>query len=180
MNLIKTESELRQIIKSSSNCLIYYFYQKCGDCIYFEENYLKDFLKNNDEEIYLFEMSKYFDFKKNNEIDKYIEFCNEFGLSSLNHLGYKNGVVPTLINYQNGEAFKVSVIFNDEMEKEFDENQNLKSIKIISSFYDDNLNIGKIYLSDEQENAKIKYYKDNIDFYINKFERDFLWKKKSS
>ena len=57
----------------------------------------------------------------------------------------------------------------DEFEKTIDENNELISLKIISSYYKDNKFIGKSFIKSGIDTALNVYHKETLQYYIDKF-----------
>ena len=158
---IKDEVELFNVIKFDYS-IIYYYYSKCSDCMYFSDNYFSNFIKGTKYKFYGFEMSKYF-----RNIENFYDFCDRLNLSDNNDgFGYLNGVVPMFQKYNKSVLVGECVIFNDVFEKEINENGDVISMKLISSYYDDNPFIGYVY---DCKYPKKRYYESTISFFNEKF-----------
>lgn len=157
------ENDLENIILS--DCLIYFYYSKCSDCNYFYEHFLKEEIeKDYFKKIYFFDMKDYFV----SIDDNYKNFTKKYGLSIVgSNLGYKNGVVPTLQLRKNNEILENVIIYNDEFETKYKENNEIESIKIVNSYYKDNPYINKEFYSSERS-AKEEYHKSTLNYYIDK------------
>lgn len=163
---IPNESILKKMISDKKEFLVYYYYDNCGDCAYFQKYYLLDKLKDHNIKIYFFSMFDYF-----SDLSLFYNFADEFGLSKKGNelLGYKNGVVPTFQYYKEGTLYKNVIIYNDEFSYQYNDLGEVVSLKVISSYYDDNPFINKTFSSDNIS-ALNKYHEETLNFYIEKFE----------
>lgn len=163
---IPNKSILKSMIEDKREFLVYYYYDNCGDCAYFQKHYLLDKLKDNKIKIYFFSMFDYF-----SDLNLFYNFADEFSLSKKgnNLLGYKNGVVPTFQYYRDGSLYTNIIIYNDEFSYQYNNLGEVVSIKVISSYYDDNPFIDKTFLADNKT-ALNNYHEKTLDFYIEKFE----------
>ena len=169
---INSENDLSNLIAKNEEVLIYYYYEKCGDCTFFESNYLdKYFTRVNARRVYRYEMSYNFDNREDSSSPIYKNFTDKYGLSKdgNNKFGYNNGVVPTLQKYKKGVLVDARVIFNDEFELIYDTNNELDSLKIKSSYYLNNPNIGKIYKKTSDNTALNVYHEQTLNYFIEKF-----------
>lgn len=162
---------LDQMILNKETFIIYYHWNDCGDCKYFEENFLNKWNKENkDIKYYSVEVGYYFD-----NFELYEGFTKKYGLHSEANAtyGYKKGVVPMFQYYEEGSLKDSLVIFNDETNKQKDEDGIVTSVTITNSFYADAPHINKTYHATKDESAMSLYRKDTLTFYINKF-KDFM------
>lgn len=167
---IKNENDLDKVI-NLDNALIYFSYDKCSDCSFFDYNYLnKYFALNCSKVIYNFEMSYYFDNRENSSSPIYKNFTDKYGLSydGNNKFGYKNGVVPTLQKYIKGKLDSSIIIFNDEVTYFYDENQEIEKVKIISSYYQNYPYLNQEFYRDNN-GAMNNYRTSTLSFFVDKF-----------
>ena len=167
---VNNQNDLNYLIKNK-DCLVYYHFPQCGDCLYFYEHFLKEELKKIKFKIYFFDMSYYF--KKENQ-SIYLEFTKEMGLSREgSHFGYKNGVVPTLQKYLNGMLSSNTIIFNDEFLYNYNENNEIDSLKLIDSYYIDNPFINQMFKANNKSVLE-DYHEKTLTFYIEKFKNVYI------
>lgn len=166
MKEIKSEEDLGKII-SEEDGVIYYRYERCFDCIYFETRYLNDFFRSHpDVTIYGFEMADYFE-----DEAAFERFAAAYGLSASGNpvFGYRGGVVPTFQRYRSGNLSDACVIFNDETEKKYDADGQIESVTVRSSYYEDAPFIDRTFSRSARQSAMEIYRENTINFYRQKF-----------
>jgi len=110
-------------------------------------------------------MSNYFQ-----EINDFYAFSDKYNLSdNQDEYGYLNGVVPFFQKYEKGYLKNDCVIFNDVFEKKYNEDGELISLKIISSYYEDNPYINVIFNHFNNKSPKKMYYETTFSFFYDKF-----------
>lgn len=138
-----SEEILDYKITNKENFLLYIGWNKCGDCKQIENNVLNDFLISNNCQIYYLESDYY---RKNRPLeepipenynsneqylldkknwDLWIEFATKY-----NFVSYRNGKVPTIQYYKDGNLMDMIVYLNDE----------IKDGVIINSYYQELIN----------------------------------------
>ena len=162
---ISSEENLDKLIQEKQESIVYFHYSLCGDCVFFDNRYFNDFMKNTDKIIYSYEMATYFE---NDEL--WNGFVLKYGLSktSENNFGYKNGVVPMFLRYKDSKVDSSAVIYNDTFEKILAENDEVEGVKVVSSFYDDAPFINQVYYRTENETAMNVYRDATFEFYKEK------------
>lgn len=171
MKNVGSEEELEKIIEREE-AIVYYRYERCFDCLFFETRYLEDFFRSHpDSTIYGFEMSDYFEGR-----DSFSRFVSQYGLSSSGNptFGYRDGVVPMFQRYGSGNIEDACVIFNDETEKVCDDDGQIERVKILSSYYEDAPFIGRSFSRSERKSAMEIYRENTFGFYRQKF-LDFIF-----
>lgn len=59
------------------------------------------------------------------------------------------------------------IIYNDEFETKYKENNEIESIKIVNSYYKDNPFLNNVFLS-KDKSAKEEYHELTLNYYIDK------------
>lgn len=124
-------------IENEEEYIAHYTYHSCPDCSYCLPNVMYSYLEKNDldVQIHLLNLETEEEFLTNGKIDsskqEYIDFKNQYGLSSAGNetYGYGRGYVPTIQYYKSGVLEDASVYFNDTV-SEVD-----GQYKITSTFY---------------------------------------------
>lgn len=163
---IRDESELDKLILEEKNFYIYYSLFTCADCHYFRKYFFDSYTESQEKIVYTFDMALYFKSSK----EAYNAFTKKYELSLEGNsiLGYKGGVVPTIHAYQDSKVSAARVIYNDVFETTYDEYGEVTSLKVISSYYDDNPFINRVFEKNEIESARDIYHKKTLDYFANK------------
>lgn len=169
--LIRNEDELDKLVQEEKNFYIYYSLFTCADCHYFRKHFFDEYTENQEKIIYTFDMAFYF--KASKEV--YNAFTKKYELSIEGNsiLGYKGGVVPTIHAYNNSKVSAARVIYNDVCETSYDEYGEVMSLKVVSSYYDDNPFINRVFEKSEVESAREIYHATTLDFFVNKVKEIF-------
>jgi len=147
-------------IESNEVVYIYYLRRKCPDCMSFHQLFLNQWILRGQydktKKIYNFDLDPY----REKDEASYKEIKNTFLLSKSSNpkLGYKEGVVPTIQKYENGQLSKMAVIYNDD---ENPEDSNYYTI--IDGYYKD-----APFMNQRFEDYS-DYKKQTTSFYQEKF-----------
>ena len=182
------ESKIEYLIETNEKMIVYYKRDTCGDCTYFNENFLKEATKIsidggikkrvlNQTKFYIFDINEHYlarDKELGAEDPEWQEFTAKYGLSDSDHggssKGWQTGVVPTFQFRAGGNIVDSAIVYNDKMEF----NEDYSEIKVVESFYSDSPFINKTFTKNEQESAYKKYQKDTLEFFTGKVERLFM------
>ncbi len=170
-----TKDTYASLLNSEEEYIILYYWSKCSDCSYMFNNFFNDYIKQNPSITYYgFELSYYYANRKDQNDSFWTSFTKEVGLSlDGSSLGYKNGVVPTFQHRKNKQILDQVIIFNDDYSKISNDNGEIESISITSSYYQDSPYIGKTYVRSENKSAISQYHEDTSTFYFNKIKDIF-------
>ena len=160
------KSILDLYIKQNKEFVVYFGWNQCSDCSYMDEHYLQDFLSKNDKQFYYFETNPYHP-TRDDDLEgqqKWKEFKAHYGFGS-----YREGRVPSICYYKDGECKDLAVYLNDELD--FNEENNTVTIK--SSYYEDNPLIGKEFKGSSLGEAYSAYKDGSKEFYNKKMD-DFF------
>lgn len=182
------ETKIEYLIETDEKMIIYFKRDTCGDCTYFNENYLKEATKIsidggkdktslNQTRYYIFDINEHYlarDKELGAEDPEWQEFTAKYGLSDLDHngssKGWQTGVVPTFQFRSSGNIVESAVVYNDKVEF----NEDYSELKVIDSFYSDSPFIDETFVKNEQESAYKKYQKDTLEFFAKKVEELFI------
>ena len=162
-----SEEVLDSKINNKENFILYIGWNKCGDCSLINEEVISPYLLSNNSKtkIYYLESDKYRSKKPLEEPvlsenptteelevkanwDAWIEFATKY-----NFVSYRNGKIPTIQYYENGEVVEMVVYLNDKI----DENT------IIESFYSELVNQSK------SNKELIQFHNKKIKDFLNKY-----------
>lgn len=101
-----SSSKIEQMIQSSSEVSILFSWYDCPDCQEFKSRFLDDYLAENGKELTLFEVGEI------RSTEEWTQFKSHFQFDS-----YRNGRVPTIVTYRNGEKIDMAVFVNDVIEE---------------------------------------------------------------
>lgn len=172
---VPDEASLGKLLREREDCIVYYGYEYCSDCIVFYDAYMKQKLAEGAlPEFYYFEMEEYFKLYAQGDRQSWTEFTSGYGLSAEGSpMGYRTGVVPMLIRYQSGIPVKTCVIFNDTFEETSNDKGEILSVKVTGSYYPDAPQIGTTFYPEEGKSAKAVYREATLAFFAEKFEEIF-------
>ena len=74
-----------------------------------------------------------------------------------------------LCNYNKGELISARVVFNDELKENLNELNEVESVTVISSYYEDNPYLNKTFYRTDIESARTIYKKETLKYYKDKF-----------
>jgi len=100
-------SEIESLIQSPSEVSILFSWYDCPDCQEFKSRFLDGYLTESGKELTFFEVSAV----RNSEI--WTEFKSRFQFDS-----YREGRVPSIVTYRNGEKVDMAVFVNDVIAEE--------------------------------------------------------------
>ena len=107
-----TNEQLNNLINKEEKVSVLFSWSECPDCILLLNNYLDKYMKeNNGKKLYIFEVN---DIKTNLENQ---ELWNNFK-SQFQFDNYREGRVPSIVTYQNGQKVDMAVFVNDVIEEE--------------------------------------------------------------
>ena len=141
----ESTSTLDNAINENQKINVLYTWNRCGDCKEFKKDYLYNFLIRNHITLYQFEVSY---LRGQEDLTSFRAFAKDKGFSS-----YRNGKVPSIVNYKNQTPIKYVVYSNDI----FEENDDGFYVK--ESFYPALLN--------EKEKDKISINEKVIKYELN-------------
>ena len=174
-----TETQYDELIASKETFIILFRWSKCGDCVsmdsYFFDQYKEKHLNNT---FYSFELSEKYDARDpelKSEDPNWKAFTKKVGLSKEGNeeFGYNNGVVPTFQYREKGIIKDAVVVYNDGMEYNKNDNDEITSLTITSSYFTNAPFIGKTYESTSSLNFYQNYKKSTASFYEEKVENLF-------
>ena len=142
---------------------------------YFFDQYKEKHLNNT---FYSFELSEKYDARDpelKSEDPNWKAFTKKVGLSKEGNeeFGYNNGVVPTFQYREKGIIKDAVVVYNDGMEYNKNDNDEITSLTITSSYFTNAPFIGKTYESTSSLNFYQNYKKSTASFYEEKVENLF-------
>lgn len=165
---VNNESELDALIATQDNIKVYFYLSTCNDCLAFSRLYFTDRIEKLNHVIYGFEVQEYF--KGSDEM--YRSFTKKYGLSleGNSKFGYRGGVVPTIQCYSKAILTDARVIYNDVLDKEYNDLGELLSVEVKSSYYSDSPYINHVFNSSSEKTAKDVYQEETLEFFIKKVE----------
>ena len=142
---------------------------------YFFDQYKEKHLNNT---FYSFELSEKYDARDpelKSEDPNWKAFTKKVGLSKEGNeeFGYNNGVVPTFQYREKGIIKDAVVVYNDGMKYNKNDNDEITSLTITSSYFTNAPFIGKTYESTSSLNSYQNYKKSTASFYEEKVENLF-------
>lgn len=150
-----TNEQLNNLINTENKVSVLFSWSECPDCVLLLDNYLNKYMKiNNDKKLYIFEVN---DIKTNTENQElWSNFKTQFQFDN-----YRDGRVPSIVTYQNGQKIDMAVFVNDVIEEENNE------YVIKESFWNEMIGFKantkeECYLKAAEEEAKL------ITSYLNK------------
>ena len=174
-----TETQYDELIASKETFIILVRWSKCGDCVsmdsYFFDQYKEKHLNNT---FYSFELSEKYDARDpelKSEDPNWKAFTKKVGLSKEGNeeFGYNNGVVPTFQYREKGIIKDAVVVYNDGMKYNKNDNDEITSLTITSSYFTNAPFIGETYESTSSLNFYQNYKKSTASFYEEKVENLF-------
>jgi len=152
-------SQLQDLLNDNTDKIIYYHWSSCGDCTYFENNYLKEYLlKNKIDNFYSFEVSEFRQYKLS-EDDSERQIYYDFLELAKYEINENKGVVPTTIYLHNNQVSNYSIYFNDTFEFSSD-----GKVTVVKTAYNEtDASICKTY------NSYADYQKQSANYHNNKF-----------
>lgn len=167
--IIRTsEEKLQKMIDENKTFIVRYTWDKCGDCNA-SNKYFYSFFKSNASRmaIYEFELSYYYENRKDKEDKLWTDLTAKFGLSKDGspEFGWKNGVVPTYQYRELGVIKDQVVVYNEEYDNENG------VLKVIGSYFKDGETIGKTYKATKDESAYQVYMRKTANYFLSKVKK---------
>lgn len=144
-----------------TNNVIYFGWIKCGDCQYLDTYYLKKYLIGDYDTFYYFETNEWRVYKDTESNKVWTDFINKYDLN----INSNNGVVPTIIKYNNGVREDFVTFFNDTL---FEFND---TYIVTNTQYGNNESIvGNSYTSYfDYQKGTAEYHFNKVDTFMNKY-----------
>lgn len=174
-----SEAQYDELISTKESFIILFRWSKCGDCVsmdsYFFDEYKKKHLNNT---FYSFELSEKYEARDpdlKSEDPNWKAFTKKVGLSKEGNdeFGYNNGVVPTFQYIEKGIIKDAVVVYNDGMQFNKNDENEVTSLTITSSYFENAPFIGRTYESTASLNYYQNYKKSTASFYQEKVENVF-------
>ena len=108
------KNTLDKWIEENKDFVVYFGWNQCSDCAFFEEAYLQEFLKNNNKQFYYFETAPYHPGRDATEKEnkEWQDFKLKYGFGS-----YREGRIPSIVYYKDGKCIDFAVYLNDRSEE---------------------------------------------------------------
>lgn len=175
-----SREQLSTKISNGDEFVIYYGWDKCGDCSYLYNNFLTNYIVDNEnaKQLYYIETNEWRENKPsskpvegsdNYETDivnwnNWIDFATEFQFVS-----YENGKVPTLQYYKDGVMQEMFVYFNDIATYTMNANKEYE-MTITGSYFADNPYIGqKMLYSVYKDTVSKGFYDAKLKTFFDKY-----------
>ena len=160
------KNTLDKWIEENKDFVVYFGWNQCSDCAFFEEAYLQEFLKNNNKQFYYFETAPYHPGRDATEKEnkEWQDFKLKYGFGS-----YREGRIPSIVYYKDGKCIDFAVYLNDDIIFDKDNNK----VIVIDSYYKDNPNIGKEFNGTSISDAYENYKEGSKEFFNKKMDKFF-------
>ena len=149
-----THESLQKLINSNQKVSVLFSWLDCPDCTLLIEEFLDEYLeKNNDKKLYFFEVK---DIRLNEDSTIWEDFKVKYQFNN-----YREGRVPSIVTYENGQKDDMAVFVNDLIE------EIANGFKITDSFWKDIIGLeGKTKEELRLKAAEKEYH--YIEEYLNK------------
>lgn len=113
-----TYDQFKTKIENKESFIVYYGWDRCGDCSYLKNNHLNEMIVENKKDTvwYYLEVSEYRQYKTSEGNGENEHIWNEFIETTGININNNRGVVPTICYYENGVFKDYVIYFNDILE----------------------------------------------------------------